>query len=170
MEDIEFFKGYNKEQLVEMCNYMLEENKKLKKKVRKYESYKENEENRFKILKDRIKAFEENGVLETEIKHLLHLNKEKYSDIKDIPKALRLEKTIKSLQKQIGELQYKVNKTQTVSNECPGKAMYSSDIEAEMALSTIRSKGKVRDTTPIRAYKCSACKKFHLTSKKKNNV
>jgi hypothetical protein len=52
-------------------------------------------------------------------------------------------------------------------NVCEKKS-YGTELEAYLALDTIQRKGKVKDKTPIRSYKCH-CGKYHLTSQRKNN-
>ena len=52
-----------------------------------------------------------------------------------------------------------------MSKKC-GKVSYSTSLEAYMALETIRQRGPIKDSTPVRHYKCPLCGKHHLTSKK----
>lgn len=54
------------------------------------------------------------------------------------------------------------NKTDT---KCE-KIAYGSELEADLQLDVIRTR-KIRDTTPIRSYKCERCGKYHLTSQQK---
>ena len=51
--------------------------------------------------------------------------------------------------------------------ECKGKKTFGSELEAYLSLETIREKGPIKESTPIRSYKCNKCGKYHLTSKRK---
>ena len=51
------------------------------------------------------------------------------------------------------------------SNKCK-KTSYGSTIEAHLALEAIRTRGKIKEKTPTRYYRCQDCKKYHLTSSK----
>ena len=54
------------------------------------------------------------------------------------------------------------------SEKCNNKKPYSTEMEAYLALESIRTKGRIMDKTPIRSYKCFFCGKYHLTSQLKH--
>ena len=96
---------------------------------------------------------------------------QKYSHLLNLVNNGSLQKVSKSEIKQLkNDLKAEKQKTANLQKELEktipcNKVYYSTKIEAELAISTIQTKGTIQDKTPHRYYHCHRCNGYHLTAK-----
>lgn len=148
--------------LINLCEHLYKSNDKndsLKKEASKllkiYKTRSINQSLEIKTLRKKLKAKQK--TIHEKIK-IVHVNENKQ---------------IKGLQKQIGLKDSEINFLKrkmhmgNYENQCTNKVRYGSDIEATMALGSIKKAPNRKKNYPNRMYKCTFCKGFHLTSKNK---